>query len=368
VKALLAPFLPLSNFCKDCLRALEKERRPEWNWMYELSRMPPLGRFVKDYGFQPDYPVLLMFDEFVMDAEAFDQMQNQPQGWMGDWPEVVEILHSEGSLAVVDMRTLQKRASRTRSAMLSHDIRDLGRWSKAFEIYEATMADASKAFAGKPPGTESFAFNVDWNRKHWVGGSDHQGHDPAALLLQPVDDLDPVHRQAREDVSSAIRSHLQEVNAVISVAARVDAAPMFWAPYSGYAAEKVVEHGDGDAAQLFFEVGFPMFRPETGREFQRLRSDPRIEDLRAEIIMAFKSGQLVDQNYATSTLLEALRIQDEMGPIRKILAYVSQVIGMVPYLGVPASLAADRIASAIEADKGDRMSWFYLISNGLGQS
>jgi hypothetical protein len=75
MKVLLAPLFFRSRFCKHCARIFYRENLGSWVGIHEFESLPPLGSFDTKRGFIPDFPTLLMFEEFVLDGEAFERLK-----------------------------------------------------------------------------------------------------------------------------------------------------------------------------------------------------------------------------------------------------------------------------------------------------
>ena len=104
--------------------------------------MPPLGQFKTGNGFIPDLSVLLMFDEFIIDAQAHDRIVNgATSSWLGQWPDVLGVLGSEGALSVVDVKEEVKKVALVRGTMLKKDMQNPAKWADAMMYYDTLMAD-----------------------------------------------------------------------------------------------------------------------------------------------------------------------------------------------------------------------------------
>jgi hypothetical protein len=333
--------------------------------------MPPLGRFVPETGFVPDYPVLLMFDEFVVDGGAVERITTEAgDPWLGPWPEIIEIISSEGSLRVIDLEPELASVGHERSVLTQRDLRDPGRWVEAMEYHDSIVAGADMAFASNLPAAAS---PYDWSfnpRRHaGIRGADGLRHLPAATLAARPEDLDAIHQHVRERAIAELKSQLREVNAISATAAKFDAACMYWAPYSKYLETKagVQDRNAPEAARLFFELAFPLFRPTTVRQFAKLRSDRRLRHLREEIERAYKTGDVLDRGYPQRILVEVLRSQQEAAQVRKILGWVATPASFVlPALGMMPTATAEGIGVVSDRLRKRTLDWFYLISDGVG--
>jgi hypothetical protein len=75
MKVLLAPLFFGSRMCKHCATIFYRENPGSWLGLYEFESLPPLGSFDTARGFVPDFPALLMFDEFVLDGQAYERLR-----------------------------------------------------------------------------------------------------------------------------------------------------------------------------------------------------------------------------------------------------------------------------------------------------
>ncbi len=93
MKILLSPLFSQNRICKHCARIFYRENPGKWLGIYEFENLPPLGNFTPGKGFQPDFPVLSMFDEFVVDGSAVERLMDaKSRPWLGTWPETISLL------------------------------------------------------------------------------------------------------------------------------------------------------------------------------------------------------------------------------------------------------------------------------------
>lgn len=343
-------------------------------WMYELARMPPLGMFDPATGFSPDLPVLLMFDEFIVDEQAIGFMErNKHKPWLGQWPEIIRYLQAEGCLEAVDLEVIVKDAARVRSIMTRQDLRDPPRWAAAMEFHDSLLNAADAAFSDSPGTSQPLNWAFDPEKVSFLAGKDKHMHSLRALLAR--EPPDEVHAELVPVALQHLKWQLSEVNAGIAASMMLSAVPMFWAPYGEYLKEKGTASTDiqeglerSRAARIFFEIAFPRFSPKTVADLCRLRTDDRLRSLRTEIERAYRSGDVVDKDYPQAILEEALRVDRRVGRIRRITSWVSAAVGLVPGVGVAATATGELVASTAESGIRRRLEWLYLISNGAGGS
>src|SRR4051812_46575034 len=104
MKVLLAPLFFHVRMCKHCARLYYKTNPGAWLGLHEFESLPPLGSFDPRRGFVPDYPSLMMFDEYVLDGEAYERLEHPgDREWLSEWRDLVAALRAEGSLTVEDV-------------------------------------------------------------------------------------------------------------------------------------------------------------------------------------------------------------------------------------------------------------------------
>lgn len=374
MKVLLAPLFFRQRMCKHCAKITYQKNPGSWLGIYEFESLPPLGSFEKKRGFIPDFPALLMFDEFVMDSEAYDRLRNPGERtWLTQWSELVEALKSEGALTVVDVVEAASVTPQKRSWMLRRDLKHPQKWWQAMGYFDNIVANAEK-FLGESPGVaKNFAWKFNPDQQFGIEGSDGHVHDLTVVLLEAKDSKMKAHRGLYKHALDNLRGHLQEVNACITACKELGVAPMMWAPYRRYLQEKLSPDRQwsirsADAGRSFFRIAFPAYAPTTVRQFSKLRSDKRINSLRLEISRATKDGKSLDPRYPQRVLTEVFKLEQKTGRIRNIIGWISTVAGEIPVPGAGLATAAIGKAASSLVDRHLKKPWhwFYLISDGRG--
>jgi hypothetical protein len=341
--------------------------------------MPPLGRFEADRGFIPDLSVLLMFDEFIIDGEAYERIRSDaPPAWLGPWPEILEILDAEGALSTVDVDQEMKKVAAIRGGMLRRDLHNPAKWISAMRYHDNLMLAAENAFKDKVEESTDLTWEFDKDRGPFFSWSDHKLHTRSGALVIPEgDDSNSFHNQMSEEAIGFLRLQLGEVNAALAISKLLEAAPMLWAPYGEYLQTKALEsipvkevNKQLEASRLFFRVAFHRYRPDNVRDLERLRRDKRVRQLRDVIVTASETGEVMDPQYPQRVLEGVLKIEKRIGRIRQISGWISSAIGCIPIplLGLGATAAAEVISRQVETSLRRKWNWFYLISDGTGHS
>ena len=375
MKVLLAPLFFQSRHCKHCARIFYRKNPGSWLGIHEFESLPPLGTFDAKRGFLPDFPALLMFEEFVIDGEAVELMKTPgDRPWLGEWPKLIEALESEGALSAVDVAAAASARSHERGWMLRRDLADPKRWWQAMAHHDSLLGLASKTLGEDPLNAQDFSWERDPEARFGIPGSDGQVHDLSVVLEEGRNSDDPRHREMYSLSLEFLMNQLREVNACMTACAELDVAPFIWAPYERYLSEKRGGSTDqdaqstGTAGREFFQVAFPAYAPTTVREFTALRSDKRIKALRWEIRRAAEHGETPDPSYPQRVLNEVLRLERKAARVRRITSWIATAVGTIPVpgLGLAAAAAAEAATHHLDRKAREPWHWFYLVSDGRG--
>lgn len=374
MKLLLAPLFFQGRMCKHCARLFYKANPGAWLGLHEFESLPPLGSYDPRRGFVPDFPALLMFDDYVVDAEAYERLQN-PAGrpWLKDWSELVDGLRAEGSLTTRDVGTAASARSHTRGAMLRRDLRHPEQWWQAMAYYNALTGRAERLLGSSPEEARQLSWDFDPDQRFGIEGSDGKIHDLAVVLADAADPSVPAHHELLGFALAEVKQHLREVNACLVACDELDVAPLMWAPYRRYMETKVPAAGaqaldQQEASRKFFDIAFPTYTPTTVREFLKARSNRAVTSLRSEIMRATETGDAIDPAYPQRVLTEVLRLEAKGARRRRIIGWIATAVGLIPVpgLGLAAAAAAEGISGVADRRRRRPWRWFYVISDGRG--
>lgn len=375
MKVLLAPLFFRSRMCKHCAKIFYKRNPGRWIGLHEFEALPPLGSFKAGTGFIPDFPALLMFEEFVLDGDAVERLKNPGERyWLRYWAELVEVLESEGTLTLADVGAAASSRGHERGWMLRRDLADPARWWQAMAYYNALTGKATQLLGDNPRDAQDYAWDFDPDAHFGIRGSDGHVHDLGAVLAEAGDFELEAHRNLFSQALYTLREHLREVNSCIVACEELNVAPMMWAPYRRYLHQKLqtAPQLNGitaqSAGQQFFEIAFPAYAPTTVRDFAKLRRDRRIDTLRSEILSAAERGELVDPHYPQRVLAEVLRLEQKSARMRRIAGWIANAVGLIPVpgLGLAATGASEAVTGYLDRKRRKPWHWFYLISDGRG--
>ena len=93
-------------------------------------RMPAISMSQLGPRFVPDYPVLLLFDEFVVDAETAKRVRDaDTRSWYKDMADVLDSLDSSGRLIVKDFDEIVGPHMETIKESVDYDLRNMQEWA-----------------------------------------------------------------------------------------------------------------------------------------------------------------------------------------------------------------------------------------------
>ena len=372
MRVLLAPLFFKERMCKHCAEVFYRENPGSWLGIYEFESLPPLGSFDPDRGFVPDFPSLLMFDEYVIDGEAYERIRNPGHRlWLREWSELLDVLDSEGVIAVEDVQAAASDRSHSRGWMLRRDMQEPTRWWQAMDYYETLVGRAQRLLGENPRTAQAYSWQFDPEARYGVRGSDGETHDLSVVLTDGANSDHAAHAELFAHAVRTVASQLREVNACLTACDVLGVAPMMWAPYRKYLQAKLTSAGMPDqsaAGTEFFELAFPAYAPTTAKEFSKLRKDRRIGALRTEIRRASEYGDVIDPHYPQRVLDEVLRLELAGARVRRIAGWVAMAVGCIPVpgLGIGAPTTAEIVATALDRRRTRPWRWFYLISDGRG--
>jgi hypothetical protein len=316
-----------------------------------------------------------MFDEFIMDEEAYDYLkESKNRPWLGQWPELISALNSEGSLMLADVRAAGKQQMHRRGALLRRDLDRPHRWNEAMAHYNALTSLADRMLGEKPWEAQDLSWRFDPDDTFGVAGPDNKSHSLSAVLQGGASSELHAHRQLYFRAINALKAQLREVNSCLVACDELCAAPMMWAPYRHYLKEKLSDSDQEStmtgqtAGTDFFQIAFPAYAPTTVSAFSRLRSHKSIKALRKEILRAAQYGDVMDPRYPQRILTEVLNLEQKAGRMRRISGWISSAVGMIPIpgLGIFSTIVSEAISKSLERKWKKPWHWFYLISDGRG--
>ena len=163
--------------------------------------------------------MLLMFEEFVLDGDAFERLKNPGDRlWLKEWSELVAALESEGSLQVTDVCASSLANRHKRGWMLRRDLVNPQRWWQAMGYYNALTGRAQRLLGDSPHEAQDFSWEFDPDARYGVSGKDGEVHDLSVVLYDAQESELESHRELYETALNTLKSHLREVTPALRCA------------------------------------------------------------------------------------------------------------------------------------------------------
>lgn len=353
-------------------------------WTYEDSlshdpffNMPP-GFYMKDYsrGIVPDYPLLLLFDEYVGSRESFRLVHENEV-----YKEVAELwdaLLADGRLTLQDYGAAAASEKATIEQSVRYDLRNIDSWFPAFResvtewrhfLATATSTLRKKrAETGLSPSEEGLMACVrrkntrdfmvpkdtEWNVEQVFGGWRRR-----------------IDKDIRTDVLYIAEQYFRYVATNIVVSQKLGASLHDWADVAPlYHLKLKIGLQDSPAeseathVRQLFRVMFPEFRPKSVRAFVRALSDPSVKNLRALVKDASNEKIVFDQAFANETIRRLFESERRLAVQRQVTGWLSLPIHFVPVVGTVAQKVIEEgVVRFLETKARRHAPWFYLISS-----
>ena len=230
--------------CKHCARLFYRAHPGGWTGIFEFESLPPLGSFDPDRGFVPDFPSLLMFDEYVLDGEAYERIRNPGhRPWLREWSELLEVFNSEGAIAAEDVQSAASAHSHRRGWMLRSDMQEPTRWWQAMGYHDALVNRAQELLGENPHTAQEYSWQFDPEALYGIEGLDGHFHNLSVVLGDGPDSDNKAHAELFSRAANTAAVQLREVNACLTACDVLGVAPIMWAPYRRYLQEKLTSAG-----------------------------------------------------------------------------------------------------------------------------
>ena len=337
-------------------------------------RMPAVSMSTIGPRFIPDYPVLLLFDEFVVDAKTVERVRDtERRSWYGDMAAVFEALDSSGRLVVKDFDEVVKPHMDAIQESVGYDLRNIQEWAPVFEEsisrWRAFSQMGKQLLSQKTPDSLSGEeYELRDVFEHGYYGHSVSLEREFGSLLQHWKSRMP--REDRDYARTVVGHYLSYISANLCIAGTTDSMIHDWQDIEPIYRKKFKlslragEEMDKMAqARRLFAFVFPEFHLEDVGSFVKALDDKRIESLRALINSAASGDQTFDEAFATATLREVLKAEQKASFRRKVVGWATLPLGFIPWLGAPLQKAADEgISRPLEASARKDKEWYYLVS------
>jgi hypothetical protein len=359
-------------------------------------------------AFMPEYPVLLLCERLILDAESFERLS---KGWhherYGNFAEVMKALFDEGFVRVEDFRAIIDQNKELLDRMLKRGLKRLDDWIRPLRESTETwerFAESLRSFSRNKLSDELRKLSDELRKTgldiegtfmvHLLGGAESRLFETydhyAPLSLHSIrntafrrlrmlrEALESSTKRRRSEYKEILREtltrYLAYVNANLVISRTLEAGFHDWYDFEPFYREKFLTIGQEgrpeekriQKVKQLFEISFPEFAPSDTKSVLKAVKDKRISDLRTLVDKAAKEEIQFDKEFANSVLREVLGIEQRVGRLRNIVSYATLPIGFIPLVGTPTQKAVEETVDRITESKiRKKYRWFYLIS-GLG--
>jgi len=359
-----------------------------------FHRMPPVSFRLMNEEFMPDYELLVLCDQIVMDGASFERLVESPARAYSGVADTFRVMQKEGRVELVDFPSILKGQSTLLEKMLEHDMAVLDQWVVPLRDSLTTwrhFADMSMRFwrdeyeeMHRPDSHLSdrllHAHHPVHNRRamimHEIGNMMHGAASEAHYLSAMVDDaLSSSEKRKRKDYRDALRevlrAYLGYVNANLVLANELQVPFHDWLDFTPFYSTKFLSVGKPEDAtqeerkqvEKLFTLAFPELAIRDTRSLLKVLNDSRIEDLRRLIARAVAGEVHFDDQFARMVLSEVLKSERKVTRFRNVLGYLTLPIGFIPLIGTPAQKAVEESVGIPVARKmKEKHRWFYMLS------
>jgi hypothetical protein len=333
-----------------------------------FHQMPPSSLRAPDgSSLSPDYAVLLVSDQLIVDVNSYDRLTTNRHWSYNRVADLFRALKHEGFIQIEDFSTHLEGTDSDISARVSADMATHD-WNlelrESLDVWSAFINTTAKTLRG-----------LEQHYVHW--GSSDDANDLSFLMHSLKSEarrehlsLEYANRRSEEGswVAEVLPAYLTYIHTNIELSRRLRAPIHDWSDYLPFyrrlaAGEQSRMSQAAAQAEKLFSVSFRELEPTTTAQIMRILTDKRVAALRAMIDSAVRGDIVFDRDFAVATLREALARANRMARFRSLTSYATMPLGLVPVVGTPLSKVAEEVAGATH-DRIQRRSldWFYLIS------
>ena len=367
-----------------------------------FDRMPPVSFRSVNEAFMPDYELLILCDQIVMDETSFQQLISSPSRAYSGVADTFRALKTEGRVELVDFSSILSSNADLLDKMLDHDMRILDQWvvplresltmwrhfaqisiqiwNDEREQSHALDAKTSDTTVEYPRQFLHFrngrALGMQSVLMHEIHALMHHARNEAVDLSHMVEAaLDSSekrkHKEYRGALREVLRAYLSYVNANLVLSTELEIGFHDWLDFTPFYSTKFLSVGKREDAvqegrkqvERLFTVAFPDLAIRDTTALLKLLNDKRIEELRQLISDAVLGKCEFDEHFANSVLAEVLQTERKVARFRNVLGYLTLPIGFVPWIGTPAQkVVEEAVARPMAKKMKQKHKWFYMLS------
>ena len=335
--------------------------------------------------FAPDYPVFLLFDEFVVDAQTLDKLRDDRHyAYCKEVLSLLNALKAAGRLTVRDFDSDIAPYEDAIQKAVSYDLRNMESWTDAFQLSFDRWADFCAKGAAILRKKQRDQGLSDSERSLLLEHFEHPGWGMCAIRDIRYTGIYPnipemlrkwrrgIDRRGRESVRDTVRRYFECINRTLFLCDLFEAALHDWADFQPLYAFKMdtalrrssAKDREQKEVRRLFDLLFQGFKPKNADSFVRILEDSRIEGLRKIVDDAVNGDLDLDVEFATATLREVLGIEGKLARYRKLTGWLAMPLGLIPWAGTVAQKIGEESVEKIMGKRVRRpMGWFYLISD-----
>lgn len=339
--------------------------------------MPAISLQTVGPGFIPDYPVFLLFDEFVIDQTTYSLLSEQKHWGYKEYGDLVQTLYQAGRLKIESYESLLEPYKDVVREATEYDLGMLRSWYPEFRELTSRWREfadlATREIFQRNP---TLKFSAEEKAILRCLQDSRLGMIPTPDGLHILNALkswskalDPYIRERTRLITGEYFRYVTS-NILLSeltgatVHEWFDLEPLYLKKLSVGSHPKPDTISEIKQARKLFEVMFPEFHPEDSIKFVNLLEDSRVESLRMLVRRAAAGEEEFDAEFVTRTLREVLKIERDIAAKRNVVGWLSQPLGFIPWVGSFLQKAAE-VGSGrlIETRFKKDMDWFFLVSS-----
>jgi len=354
-------------------------------------RMPPVSMSNINQSFMPDYAMLLLADQIIIDIKTYDRLMTDHHSMFGNVALMIKALYYEGFVTIKDFDETIKDNHQILEKMLSHDLKELDFWIDPLKESISTWQEFvlkyrenfRNGFINEKLNDETSTSEEREKYQimfHQLGGWIHSmssmmHHSPILSheLLNEVLNSSSKRKKAqfRESLKQHLSEYLSYINGNLLLSNIYETGFHDWNDFEPFYHEKFMRLGresyPGEIeiknVKKLFEISFPEFTFWHPDNIIKALKDKRISELRNLIDSASKGEVEFDKEFANRVLSEVFKIETNIGKFRNIVSYATMPLGFIPIFGTPIQKAVEEvIAQPMEHKKRKEFKWFYFIS------
>jgi hypothetical protein len=350
-----------------------------------FDRMPPTRRVIDGPYFALDFAPLLVAERTIVDLRSYELLNDgSSHNEYLRVGETLRALHSEGFVRLVDFDSVIHENEALLDDVLRQDLQNVYAWipalKKAVSEWRSIVADFQSVIDVETDDYLSNMHGAYITHGTYITPFEIEEHIHTLKKSQDLAEildyiLQPRKRHTEKDKSiltSIVTRYLSYVNTNLLLSNVLDAGFYDWADLKPFYADKLLHvakragYGDGsvDAASKLFEISFPEFNSWDTKRLLRVLKDKRIVELRNLIRSAADGEVQFDQEFASRTLSEVLKIEESVGKLKNIVSYLTLPLEFViPGGGLIAKGVEEAVALSVGHYKRRKHRWFYLLHN-----